>query len=238
MKQVSSHTIFILLCALFVTSLLVADIIGSKLFVVGPFDLWGFHIDSRVLSAGIVPFPLTFVLTDLINEFYGKKGARFITFVGLAMALFAYLLLFIARQLPASPNSPIPHETFNLVFGLSNRMFIASLSAYVLGQLLDIQVFHVLRHLTREKMLWLRATGSTVVSQLIDSAVVTFIAFSGTLAVAEIAEVATNNYGVKFLVAVALTPLCYLGHAVIYRLMQTRMHPVDDTADPSEMALQ
>lgn len=172
------------------------------------------------MSAGIIPFPLTFVLTDLINEFYGKQVARNVTLLGLGMAVFTFLILLVARLLPASPNSPIPQEMFNQVFGLSNRMFVASLAAYLLGQLLDIQVFHALRRLTQERMLWLRATGSTVVSQLFDSLIVTFIAFAGTLPVADISVVALNNYGVKFLVAVALTPICYLGHALIRRLLQ------------------
>jgi queuosine precursor transporter len=91
--------------------------------------------------------------------------------------------------------------------------------------LLDIQVFHALRNITREKMLWLRATGSTLASQLIDSILVAFIAFGGTLPNAEIAAVATNNYGVKFLVALALTPLCYLGHAIIRNVMKAGPEP-------------
>lgn len=245
MVFVSSQTVFTILCALFITALVIADIIGSKLFAVGPLEVslaWlpflgipKLVIHPLVLSAGIIPFPLTFLLTDLINEFYGKQKARFVTFLGLGMALFASGLLLIARLLPATPTSPIPQEMFNIVFGLSGRMFLASLTAYLVGQLLDIQVFHALRHLTREKMLWLRATGSTVVSQLIDSFIVTFIAFSGTLAYAQIAEVAVNNYGVKFLVAVALTPLCYLGHAIIYRIIRT--HTNDDGLDavPEQM---
>ncbi len=227
MSSPSSHHVYVILCAFFVTALVIADIIGSKLILVGPFDLAaiglaGMVIPARILSAGIIPFPLTFVLTDLINEFYGKKGAQFITLVGLGMAIFAVALLYAARLLPAHPDSPIPQASFEIVFGLSTRMFIASLCAYLLGQFLDIQVFHFLRRISQEKMLWLRATGSTVVSQLIDSLVVAFIAFGGKLPSAQIMEIAVNNYGVKFFIAVALTPVCYLGHFVIYRFIQTR----------------
>lgn len=232
MKRMTSQHMYVILCACFITALIIADIIGSKLIVVGPMDIpldWipfvglsAAHINPLILSAGIIPFPLTFVLTDLINEFYGKESARFITFLGLGMAIFAVTLLYVTRIIPAADNSPIPFEAFNTVFGLSGRMFLASLTAYLIGQVLDIQVFHFLRHMTHEKMLWLRATGSTVVSQLVDSLLVTFIAFSGKLPVGQITEVAVNNYGIKFLIAVALTPLLYLGHSVIYRLIETR----------------
>ena len=239
----TSQTMFMILCGIFVTALVIADIIGSKLFVVGPFDIslaWiplvqipKFTVHPLVLSAGIIPFPLTFVLTDLINEFYGKKGAKFVTFLGLGMAIFAAGLIYAARLLPTSPNSPLPDGIFNTVFGMSNRIFIASLCAYIVGQLLDINVFHALRHLTQEKMLWLRSTGSTVVSQLIDSIIVAFIAFSGKLPVPQITEVAINNYGVKFLIAVGLTPICYLGHAIIHNLLAGR----PGQAEPEEMPL-
>lgn len=208
-----SHRLFVILCAVFVTALVVADIIGSKLILVG----------GVVFSAGIIPFPLTFVLTDLINEFYGKDGARFVTFLGLGMAIFCALLLWLARVIPAADHSPIPFDTFNMVFGLSGRMFLASLTAYVFGQLLDIQVFFVLRRLTHEKFLWLRATGSTVISQLVDSFVVTMIAFSGKLPLPEILQVASNNYTYKFFIALGLTPVCYLGHALIGRLLSSHL---------------
>lgn len=226
-----SQRIIMIIAAIFITSLVLADIIGSKLIVVGPFPVFGvknWTLGPLILSAGILPFPITFVLTDLINEFYGKKTARFITFVGLGMAVFTYFILLIARYLPASENSPLSQEIFNTVFGLSNRMFIASLAAYLVGQLLDIQVFHTLRHITKEKMLWLRATGSTVVSQLVDSGIVTLIAFSGKIPLAEIVQVATNNYGVKFVVALALTPFCYLGHEIIYRTLGASPQPLKD----------
>jgi uncharacterized integral membrane protein (TIGR00697 family) len=198
------------------------------------------------MSAGIIPFPLTFVLTDLINEFYGKKGARFVTFVGLGMAIFAVGLLSITRVIPATPNSPIPHQAFEAVFGLSGRMFLASLTAYLIGQFLDIQVFHTLRRLTKEKMLWLRTTGSTVMSQLMDSLVVTFVAFSGKLAFIDITHIAMNNYGVKFLIALSLTPICYLGHSIIVSLLgyhpSSRYQaghslPAEISAEPDNLAV-
>jgi queuosine precursor transporter len=232
--KLSSRELFVILCAFFVTALVIADIIGSKLFIISPASIsfaWvpllsGVVLTTPrlVLSSGIIPFPLTFVLTDLINEFYGKDGAKFVTLLGLAMAIFAAGLLYIARILPVSPNSPIPQSAVDLVFGMSGRIFLASLTAYLVGQFLDIQVFHFLRSISQEKMLWLRTTGSTVVSQLIDSFIVIHIAFAGKLSFGQMNEVAINNYGVKFLIAIALTPLCYLGHALIKRLLSSSSH--------------
>jgi queuosine precursor transporter len=235
--RINSYNLFSLLCGLFVTALIVSDIIGAKLFTLGPVDLYlpgipQYRIPSLLMTAGILTFPMTFILTDLIHEFYGKKGARFVTYLGLGMAVFTYLILSFARILPTSPDSPIPQETFNLVFGLSGRMFIASLLAYLLAQLLDIQVFHFFKSFTHARLLWLRTTGSTVISQLLDSFTFCMVSFSGTLPFEQILQIAMTNYGVKFLVAVALTPLCYLGHAAITRFMSdAHPHEVDETND-------
>lgn len=219
---ISPERLYVVLAGLFVASLLVADLIGSRIFVLGPLQWqtpWGawFSLPPMHLSSGIIPFPITFVLTDLINEFYGKRGARFITWLGFGMALFAYGVLFVAMHLTTSTNSPISQQAFVQVF--SNNVIVASLTAYLIGQFLDIHVFGWLRGLTQTRLLWLRATGSTVVSQCIDSLVVTSLAFYGKLPWDEIAAIGVNNYSVKFVVALGLTPVLYLGHAVIEKLM-------------------
>ena len=201
---------FVVLTALFVAALITGDFVGGKFFV-----LFG-----RSFSAGIIPFPLTFVLTDIVNEFYGTHGARRLTYAGLAAAVFVWAVINIALVLPTSPESPIPDAVFRGAFGTSSRLYVASLTAYIIGQLLDISLFQILRRLTGHRLLWLRATGSTVLSQLIDSLAVSFVFLVGTRSFAFILGNAANNYVGKLTMAVLLTPLIYLGHALFRRVFE------------------
>jgi queuosine precursor transporter len=198
---------FIFLTALFVAALVTGDFIGGKFFVLGGFQF----------SCGIIPFPLTFVLTDVVNEFYGKHGARRLTYAGLGAALFVWAVINLALALPTSPDSPIPDAVFRGAFGTSARLYIASLTAYTIGQMLDITIFGALRRATGHRLIWLRATGSTVLSQMIDSFMVSFVFLVGTKPMDFIAGNAVNNYLGKLAMAVLLTPLIYLGHAVFTR---------------------
>jgi uncharacterized integral membrane protein (TIGR00697 family) len=161
--------LYLWLAGLFVAALVVADLIGGKLF----------RVAGRDLSCGMLAFPITFVLTDVLNEFYGSRLTKRVTYLGLGAAALAFLVIFAALRLPASPESPLSSADFNKVFGLSARLYIASLTAYILGQLMDIAVFASLRRLTGERYLWLRATGSTLVSQAIDTAVVSVVFYLG-----------------------------------------------------------
>jgi len=206
--------LYTILSSVFLSALILAEITGSKLVQV-PF-IGGFVF---TLTMGVVPFPVTFIVTDIINEYYGRKGIRFVTFVGMAMILLVLAILQIDMSIPAASFSPVGDEAFNTVFGASTRIIVGSLTAYLIGQLVDIAVFHWVRQKTGSRMLWLRATGSTVVSQLIDSFVVLFIAFSGVLSVDQIVEIGFTNYIYKFLIAVGITPLLYLLHGVIDRYL-------------------
>lgn len=210
-----SQKIYVWLCAIFLTSLIIANLVGSLLF--------SFHVPWReevvLLSAGIIPFPVTFLLTDLLNEFYGQKGARFVTYVGFGMSILVYVFLSIGDLLPVDTRTVMPKGVYHTVASQYTGMFVASLTAYLVGQLLDIKLFHVFRGITRHRFIWLRATGSTVVSQLFDSLIVTFVAFWGEMQVADMLELATGNYQWKFLIAVGITPLLYMGHALLQRLM-------------------
>ena len=208
---------FIWLTAIFVAALITGDFIGGKFFV-----LFGHN-----LSAGIIPFPLTFVLTDVVNEFYGTEGARRLTFVGLGAALFVWLVIQLALHLPPSPVSPIPDAVFQSAFGTSARLYVASLSAYVIGQLLDISIFRALRRATGHRLLWLRATGSTVLSQMIDSFTVSLVFLAGTQSMGFITRNAANNYVGKLIMAVLLTPVIYAMHGLFRR----RFH-VAETVTP------
>jgi len=208
--------VFIFLTAFFVAALMTGDFVGGKFFV-----LFG-----RNFSAGIVPFPLTFVLTDVVNEFYGTHGARRLTYAGLAAAVFVWIVINIALALPTSPDSPIPDAVFRGAFGTSSRLYVASLTAYIIGQLLDIAIFQFLRKTTGHRLLWLRSTGSTVMSQIIDSLAVSLVFLVGTKPMGFIVANAANNYVGKLAMAVLLTPLIYLGHAVFRRLLHL---PENDT---------
>ena len=130
---------YVWLTAIFVAALVTGDFIGGRFWV-----LFG-----HTFSAGIIPFPLTFVLTDVVNEFYGPSGARRLTFVGLGAAVFVWLVITLALHLPPSPQSPIPDPVFQAAFGTAARLYVASLTAFVIGQMLDISIFRALRKTDR-----------------------------------------------------------------------------------------
>jgi uncharacterized integral membrane protein (TIGR00697 family) len=205
------HRLYVWFTAVFVSALIAGDLIGGKFFRV-------FGID---LSVGMIPFPLTFVLTDIVNEFYGKDGARRITFVGLGMAIFVFSCVNLALALPVSPESPMSQEAFARAFGWSSRLYLASLVAYVIGQMLDITIFQLFLRTTGHKWLWLRATGSTVISQAIDSLVVNLVLLSGTKSLDFMLVAARNGYVVKLIIAVIMTPAIYAGRRVFIRYLES-----------------
>lgn len=209
------HKVFVWMTAIFVICLVVADLVGAMLFSIR----LPFLKDPILLSAGIVPFPVTFILTDLLNEFYGRQGARFVTWVGFGMCFLTYGLLSVGALLPVDARTFIPKPVFLTIANQYTGMFIASLTAYLIGQMLDIQVFHIFRSITKHRFIWLRATGSTVISQFFDSVTVTVVAFWGQLSFEDMTRLAVGNYTWKFLIAVGITPLLYLGHYILKRMM-------------------
>lgn len=209
--------ILLLLTGLFVICLAVGDIISPKLTDV---DLGPLH---ATMSVGMLAFPVTFVLTDLLNEFYGPRVARFVTFGAFGFTVFAYVLVTSASAMSWSAvtqspdyNGVLPQE-FEKVFNGSRRILVASLIAFLVGQLGDIWVFNRIKKATEHRMLWLRATGSTVVSQFVDTIVMQYIAWSGILPQDVIVRIIFSSYAVKFLVSVGLTPLLYVANAVLER---------------------
>jgi hypothetical protein len=227
--------LFLVLAATFVTSLVVGDIIGGKLVQT---TIAGYPF---TVTVGMIPFPVTFLLTDLLNEFYGKRAARFVTWVGLGMALLAYAFIFIAAAIPIAPLTRamdwtgVTEESFLRVFVGSQRMILASLTAYVAAQLVDISVFHVLKRMTGQRLLWLRATGSTMVSQIIDTVVINFVAWTGLLSVEQILGIIVSAYVLKVAIAVGLTPLIYAGHALIERLLDLEPVAVTPQGPPASL---
>jgi queuosine precursor transporter len=205
----ASQKLFVYLCAVFVACLLLGDVIGGKIIrtAAGP------------ISVGIIPFPVTFLLTDVVNDFYGRRGARFLTLLGFYMALLAWLLLQLTTLMPVDTSTYFTQAEYAKVFGGSAQLFVASIVAYLIGQFLDIHVFHFWKALTQSRHLWLRSTGSTIVSQAIDTITINVIFGRVTAGWTWgfIGAKVGREYLIKFFVAVALTPAIYALHGAIVR---------------------
>ncbi len=204
--------VFIILAGFFVANAIVAELIGGKLV-----QFFGIFTQS----IGIILWPVVFVLTDLINEYYGRRGVRKLTFITIGLIIYTYILITIAINLKAVGFSPVNDDVFLTVFGQSQWIIVGSIVAFFSSQLVDVYIFWKLRNVTGKRMIWLRATGSTLVSQLIDTFVVQFIAFviPGKWAFGEFFVNASWGYLFKILVAVALIPIIYLGHFAIERYL-------------------
>ncbi len=211
--------LFVVCTAVFITGLVIAEATASKFFTAFdlPFTLsiFGVEFDSVIMTAGVIAFPVTFIVTDLLNEYYGKSGIRFVTFLGMVMIVFEFAILQVAMSVPTASISPVPEEAFDLVFGATGRIIFGSITAYLIGQIVDITLFHWLRQLTQGRMLWLRATGSTLGSQFLDTFIVLIVAFAGQLRIQEILAITLFNYGYKFIIAVIITPIIYLFHWIM-----------------------
>jgi len=204
--------VFIILAGFFVTNAIVAELIGGKLV-----QFFGIFTQS----IGIILWPVVFILTDLINEYYGRSGVRKLTFITIGLIIYTYILITVAINLKAVNFSPVNDSVFLTVFGQSQWIIVGSIVAFLSSQLVDVYIFWKLRNVTGKRLIWLRATGSTLVSQLIDTFVVQFIAFvlPGKWAFGEFIINASYGYVFKLLVAVALIPLIYLGHFAIEKYL-------------------
>jgi uncharacterized integral membrane protein (TIGR00697 family) len=200
--------VFLGLAGFFVTNAIVAELIGGKLV-----QFFGLFTQS----IGIILWPIIFVLTDLINEYFGKDGVKKLTYITMGLIAFTFILLTVALNIHATPFSPVSDGAFHNVFGQSQWIIVGSLIAFVISQLVDVHIFWVFKRLTGEKHIWLRSTGSTVISQLVDTFVVQFIAFvlPGKWTFDEFLTNASWGYSFKLMIAVALIPLIYIGHYAI-----------------------
>lgn len=209
--QARRSLVFLPLSGVFVTNAILGEVTGGKLFTVGPFTA----------SIGVLPWPVVFLTTDLINEYFGREGVKRLTLITIALIVYAFVVLFAAIQVPAASFSPVTDEQFAAVFGQSLWIIAGSVTAFAASQLVDVMVFWMVRHRTGGKLLWLRATGSTSISQLIDSFVIIAIAFwlPGKIKTEEFLTVAASNYSYKFLIAVGMTPFIYMGHSMIDRFL-------------------
>lgn len=199
--------VFLTLAGFFITNAIVAELAGGKLIYVGPF----------LAASGVVLWPVVFLTTDLINEYYGREGVKKLTYLTIGLIMFAFAMVFAIMQIPAADVSPVKDEAYNSVFGTSLWIIVGSIVAFLVSQLIDVSIFWFFRKRTGRGKLWLRATGSTAVSQLIDTFIVGGIAFylPGKVSLATYVEVALTNYTYKLLVAVLVTPIIYGAHNVI-----------------------
>jgi uncharacterized integral membrane protein (TIGR00697 family) len=226
------------LTAFFVANALIAEFIGVKLFSLEgslglpPLELHLFGSDALGfnLSAGVLLWPVVFVMTDVVNEYYGRSGVQIASFLTAALILYAFIMVYGAIALqPAAfwqrdaTTGLDRQQAFGAVFGQGLWIIAGSLVAFLVGQFVDVFTFQSIKRLTGQRRIWLRATGSTLVSQLIDSYVVLFIAFylpaGSDWSLARVLAVGTVNYSYKVLAALALTPLLYGVHALIDRYL-------------------
>lgn len=208
MFKTKRDIVFTILAGIFITNAVVAELIGGKIIQLGPF----------IMSIGIIPWPVVFLTTDLINEYYGKNGVKKLTFITASLIAYAFVVLFFSINIPAAKGvSAVTDEQFQAVFGQSMWIIFASIIAFLVSQFVDVFVFWLLRNKTGGKMIWLRSTGSTVVSQLIDTFIVLGIAFwlTGKMSTAEYVNAALTGYTFKLIIAIVLTPLIYLGRYLV-----------------------
>ena len=198
--------LYIILGGIFIASLVTANLIFQKFFTWNLFGLYTFE-----LSVGILPYPVTFLVTDIISELYGKKKADQIVISGLVASVFVMIVVLVANAIPQTEWSPIDSATFTKVFGLFGPAVFASMVAYLTAQFVDIRIFHFWKRLTKGKHLWLRNNGSTIVSQFVDTAsVLLLLCLAGVIEWSRFPGLLQNGFIFKLLVALTDTPLFYL----------------------------
>ena len=226
--------LFIILGGFFICNALIAEMIGGKLFSVEKLFGWqpanisifGQENLSFTMTCGVLLWPVVFIMTDIINEYFGMRGVRFLSYLTVGLILYAFAMIYIAIGVPAADfyiSSMVEQGIANMntafagVFGQGLWIIAGSVIAFLIGQMIDVIVFHRIRKVTGERKLWLRATGSTLVSQLIDSFVVLIVAFyiSGKYPLAWVLAVGVVNFIYKAVVAILLTPSLYIIHAWI-----------------------
>ena len=204
--------VFVILAGIFITNAVTAELIGGKLIQIGPF----------VMSIGILPWPIVFLTTDLINEYFGEKGVKKLSLITACLIAYAFVILLVAIGIPAAKGiSPVSDEQFQAVFGQSMWIIVGSIIAFMFSQLIDVTVFWFFKNKTGDQKIWLRTTGSTIISQLFDSFIVLGIAFwlPGKINFDTFISSALTGYTFKLIIAIVLTPLIYLGHYAIKKYL-------------------
>jgi uncharacterized integral membrane protein (TIGR00697 family) len=205
--------VFLVLAGFFITNAIIAELIGGKLI-----QFFGLFTQS----IGIILWPIIFILTDLINEHFGKDGVKKLTYITVGLISFAFIILSIAIKIPATSFSPVNNEVFKTVFGQSQWIIVGSIIAFLISQLVDVYMFLFFKKITGNKFIWFRATGSTLISQLVDTFVVQYIAFvlPAKWTFNEFITNASYGYVFKLFIAIALIPLIYIGHFFINKFLE------------------
>lgn len=213
--------VFLVLTGFFLTNAIVAEVIGGKLFQLPALELGPVRFPSVILSIGILPWPIVFLATDLVNEYFGKPAVRRISFLAVAMIAYTFVVLGLARMVPTWEGSGVSEAAFRQISGQSMWIIVGSMLAFLLSQLVDVTVFVFFKERTGGALLWLRATGSTAVSQVIDTVVVQYVGLvlPGVLTLEQFAVGAASSYVYKLAIAIAITPLLYLAHDAIDRYL-------------------
>ena len=220
------NNIFIILTGIFITNAIIAEILGTKIFDFS-------FLKNFSLSVGVLIWPIVFITTDIINEYFGKSGVKKISYFTIILILYVFLIVFLSTKLTpntywlninSTDNSGNPFDinyAYNTIFLQSTGIIIGSVFAFLIAQLLDVFIFQKIKKITKGKFIWLRATGSTLISQLIDSFVVLTIAFyflapdGKEWSINQVFVVGFDNYTFKFFVAIIITPFIYLAHYLI-----------------------
>ena len=219
------NTVYIIMAGIFIPNAVVAELIGGKLIQLGPF----------IMSIGIIPWPVVFLTTDLINEYYGKAGVRKLSLITACLISYAFVILYFAITVPTAKGQ-VTDEQFRSVFGQSMWIIVGSIVAFLFSQLIDVSIFWLLRDKTGGKMIWLRSTGSTIISQLIDTFIVGGIGFwlPGKVDTATYLNMSLTGYTFKLVIAIALTPLIYVGHNLIEKYLgDESTHIITSAAEES-----
>ena len=231
--------LFAFLFGIFLTNAIIAEIIGVKIVSIekslgfAPLGLqtpWGDTWDFNQ-TAGALNWPIVFITSDLINDYFGKKGVKFISYTTAIFIAYTFFVIYLATQLvPAdfwlevngAKSGFNINTAFQRIFNQGLGIITGSISAFLFSQLVDALIFENIKKKTGNKQIWLRATGSTLISQLIDSILVIGIAFYlfGNWSLSQWMNVSFNNYLYKFIVAILFTPLLYLAHYFIERYLK------------------
>jgi len=211
-----AFTIYLILASMFIAALVASNLIFQKFFYWNPFGLFRFE-----LSVGILPYPITFLITDIISEIYGRKKANQVVIAGIFASVFSMGIILVANYTSAIDNSPVNNELFTKVFGLSPIAVLASMMAYLFAQFIDIRIFHFWKRKTNGKHLWLRNNFSTFSSQFIDTlTVITLLCSFGVLPWSLFNTLLISGFLFKIIIALLDTPILYL---IVY-LFRRRFH--------------
>ena len=206
MNDESSHPKerpYLLVATLFIIAFILCNLIANKCVTV----YLGFY--TFILSAGVLPYPITFLITDILSEVYGRKRTNHVVMMGFGALIFTLFILWLGSLFPAIEGSPLSDELYQRAYGNSWRVIMSSMVAYIIAQLVDVRLFHFWKDLTGGKHLWLRNNASTVVSQLVDTTLVVFVLFAGTKSLGELGSFIRDGWMFKAMCALADTPLLY-----------------------------